>query len=129
MWKLEAELVEPTTTLDRLGGEGRRETDASDASWSSATDPLARDAWRCLVVGDFPDPVAREAARIAIAASQPLAVQADGHALGCPQLHVDLGERDAGWYERGADEAEAVRAIMLEHGAATDFSTAQVRSM
>ena len=113
-----------TRALDVLSSDGRRETDASDETWSPSNDPVARAPWRCLELGDFQEPSARAAARDEIAAALPIAVQSEGYAFGRPQLHVDLGMRDAAWYEAGSVEAEVARAIMRSHGAATDFESA-----
>ncbi len=124
IWKLEVELSVPPHALDVLSRDGRRETDASDETWSPANDPVIRSPWRCLEVGDFLEPSVRAAARAEIAAALPTAVLSEGYAFGRPQLHVDLGARDAAWYEVGGTEAEVTRAIMRSHGAATDFERA-----
>ena len=127
-WKLDAELAVPPTRFAPLP-EGRLETDVCDDTWSSSNDPLDETSSRCLVIGDFSDTAGLHAARARVGERFPAAVLTEGVAFArFPQLHVDLGLRDDAWYEAGAAEAQQVRQILQDHGAATFFAHSVARA-
>jgi hypothetical protein len=127
-WKLDAELAAPPASLDVLD-EGRREAEATDTTWSRLNPPIPATPARCLVIGDFRDAAAACRARSELAQLVPKAHLTEGAAFArFPQLHVDLGIHDDGWYQAGAAQAQAVRRVLVDHGAATFFEHSLTRA-
>ena len=127
-WKLDAELATPPAALEVLA-EGRRETAATDDTWSSTNNPMHATSSRCLVIGDFRDAAAAGRARSELEPLVPQARVTEGYAFArFPQLHVDLGIHDDGWYQAGAAQAQAVRRVLVDHDAATFFEHSLTRA-
>jgi hypothetical protein len=127
-WKLDAEFATPPARFAPLL-EGRLETEVCDDTWSSSHDPLNETSSRCLVLGDFGDAAGLRAARARVSEMFPTAMLTEGFAFArFPQLHVDLNLHDDAWYEAGADEAQQVRQVLQDHGAATFFAHSVARA-
>lgn len=126
VWRLRVALVEPPV-LRGDSIDGQYPCDAEDASWTEAALPRAAAA-RCLLLADFPTAAARDEARAVLAGA--VEETRAGSAMGVfHQLELDLGAREAGFYDGGDGPARDLVARCHELGATTHYQRSVVAKL
>jgi hypothetical protein len=120
VWRLRTRLVvDRAPTLPAPPGGGYFDLDKAPGAMPNDTDR----AWPCLLLADASESKTIDEAEAIVRRSHPDADCVRGRAYTrYPQLRAVVGSHRSAWYERGAEEAEAIlESIAAETGASVHF--------